>query len=102
MPFTITRRKLTAAALSLFTLAALAAANALAAAEDLADKIARTGELRIDTEGVYPPFTYHDAAGKLTGADVEFGRKLAEKLGVKPVFAETPRCGFDEHRPCAA
>lgn len=39
MPFTITRRKLTAAALSLFTLAA----------EDLADKIARTGELRIDT-----------------------------------------------------
>ena len=40
--------------------------------------------------------------GKLTGADVEFGRKLAEKLGVKPVFAETPRCGFDEHRPCAA
>ncbi|WP_419519776.1 transporter substrate-binding domain-containing protein [Duodenibacillus massiliensis] len=54
------------------------------------------------TEGVYPPFTYHDAAGKLTGADVEFGRKPAEKLGVKPVFAETPRCGFDEHRPCAA
>ena len=101
MTFTITRRKLTAAALSLFTLAALAAANALAA-EDLADKIARTGELRIDTEGVYPPFTYHDAAGKLTGAAVEFGRKLAEKLGVKPVFAETPRCGFDEHRPCAA
>lgn len=101
MPFTITRRKLTAAALSLFTLAALAAANALAA-EDLADKIARTGELRIDTEGVYPPFTYHDAAGKLTGAAVEFGRKLAEKLGVKPVFAETPLCGFDEHRPCAA
>ena len=37
MTFTITRRKLTAAALSLFTLAALAAANALAA-EDLADK----------------------------------------------------------------
>ena len=48
MTFTITRRKLTAAALSLFTLAALAAANSLAA-EDLADKIARTGELRIDT-----------------------------------------------------
>ena len=92
MTFTITRRKLTAAALSLFTLAA----------EDLADKIARTGELRIGTEGVYPPFTYHDAAGKLTVADVELGRKLAEKLGVKPGFAETPRCGFDEHRPCAA
>lgn len=38
MTFTITRRKLTAAALSLFTLAALGAANALAA-EDLAEKL---------------------------------------------------------------
>lgn len=42
MPFTITLRKLTAAALSLFTLAALAAANALAA-EDLAEKLPAPG-----------------------------------------------------------
>lgn len=83
------RPGLAAAALSVFALTALPALNAYAA-EDLADTIARTGELRIGTEGVYPPFTYHDKDGKLTGADVEFGRKLAEKLGVKPVFVVIP------------
>ena len=85
----LTRRTFFSAALTVFALTALPAANALAA-EDLADKIKRTGELRIGTEGVYPPFSFHDASGKLTGADVEFGRRLASKLGVKPVFVETP------------
>ncbi|VTR57130.1 amino acid ABC transporter substrate-binding protein [Actinobacillus pleuropneumoniae] len=36
-----------------------------------------------------PPFTYHDASGKLTGYDVEVTRAVAEKLGVKVDFKET-------------
>lgn len=39
-------------------------------------------------EGTYPPFTYHDDNGELTGLDVELGKALAEKLGVEVEFQE--------------
>ncbi|MDW6021149.1 amino acid ABC transporter substrate-binding protein [Mesorhizobium sp. BAC0120] len=52
------------------------------------DKIKQTGVFRIGTEGTYAPFTYHDASGALTGFDVEIGREIAKRLGVKAEFLE--------------
>jgi len=49
------------------------------------------GVLRVGTEGVYSPFSYHDpATGQLVGYDVDVARAVAEKLGVKVEFVETP------------
>lgn len=52
------------------------------------DKVKANGKLIIGIEGTYPPFTYHDDNGALTGLDVELGRKIAEKLGVEAEFVE--------------
>ncbi len=50
-----------------------------------------SGVLRVGTEGVYAPFSYHDpATGQLTGYDVEVARAVGDKLGVKVEFVETP------------
>jgi His/Glu/Gln/Arg/opine family amino acid ABC transporter permease subunit len=61
-------------------------------------KAANTGEplksagvLRVGTEGVYSPFSYHDTAtGQLVGYDVDVARAVADKLGVRVEFVETP------------
>jgi L-cystine transport system substrate-binding protein len=60
-----------------------------AAAEDLYAKVKEEGVLKIGTEGTYPPFTFHDKSGKLTGFDVEIAEEVAKRLGVKPKFMET-------------
>ncbi|MGV3553122.1 amino acid ABC transporter substrate-binding protein [Rhizobium sp.] len=52
------------------------------------DAIKAAGVLKIGTEGTYAPFTYHDAADKLVGFDVEIGAAVAEKLGVKAEYLE--------------
>jgi L-cystine transport system substrate-binding protein/L-cystine transport system permease protein len=50
-----------------------------------------SGVLRVGTEGVYSPFSYHDpASGELVGYDVDVARAVAEKLGLKVEFVETP------------
>jgi His/Glu/Gln/Arg/opine family amino acid ABC transporter permease subunit len=47
--------------------------------------------LRVGTEGVYAPFSYHDpTTGQLTGYDVDVARAVGDKLGVKVEFVETP------------
>lgn len=56
---------------------------------DLLAGIQEKGELVIGTEGVYPPFTFHDDSGQLTGFDVDIATEVAKRLGVKPVFLET-------------
>lgn len=56
---------------------------------DLFAQIKEKGELKIGTEGTYPPFTFHDETGELTGFDVEIAKEVAKRLGVKPVFVET-------------
>jgi L-cystine transport system substrate-binding protein/L-cystine transport system permease protein len=49
------------------------------------------GVLRVGTEGVYSPFSYHDpATGQLVGYDVDVARAVADKLGVRAEFVETP------------
>ncbi|ARP85699.1 amino acid ABC transporter substrate-binding protein [Bordetella genomosp. 9] len=63
------------------------AASAMAYAQDDLAQIKKAGVIRIGTEGTYAPFTYHDAKG-LTGFDVEIGRAIAQRLGVKADFVE--------------
>lgn len=59
-------------------------------AQDNADlaAIQKAGAIRIGTEGTYAPFSFHDASGKLVGFDVDLGRAVAAKLGVKADFVE--------------
>jgi L-cystine transport system substrate-binding protein len=65
----------------------IATATAAFAADGLA-QVKSSGEFKIGTEGTYAPFTFHDASGQLTGFDVEIGRAIAQRLGVKAVFIE--------------
>lgn len=65
-------------------IAAVAAAHA---GENL-DQIKSAGVFKIGTEGTYVPFTYHDASGALVGFDVEIGKEIAKRLGVKAEFLE--------------
>lgn len=52
------------------------------------ERIKADGVIRIGTEGTYAPFTFHDASGALVGFDVEIGRAVAEKMGVRAEFLE--------------
>lgn len=72
----------------------LATGWAGSASADLLDDIKAAGVIRVGTEGVYPPFTFHDEAGKLTGYDVEVTRAVAKALGVKVEFVEAPWDGL--------
>lgn len=56
---------------------------------ELLQRINNGGTINVGTEGTYPPFTYHDESGKLTGYDVEVTRAVADKLGVDVDFKET-------------
>ncbi len=79
------------------TAASASAATARTAAPAVATAPATTiaadgvpNPLRVGTEGVYTPFSYHDANGKLTGFDVELMDAVAKKLGVQVQYVETP------------
>lgn len=70
--------------LGLVSLFAVSAANARNGLE----QIRSAGVFKIGTEGTYAPYTFHDAKGDLVGFDVEIGRAVAQKLGVKAEFVE--------------
>ncbi|MGM9988605.1 MAG: amino acid ABC transporter substrate-binding protein [Bacillaceae bacterium] len=57
--------------------------------KDMLTTIKETGVLKVGTEGTYPPFTFHDKSGKLTGFDVEIVEEIAKRLNVKVEFVET-------------
>ncbi|MCQ4088347.1 amino acid ABC transporter substrate-binding protein [Saccharibacillus sp. JS10] len=61
-----------------------------AGSDNLLEKIKSKGTIVIGTEGTYPPFTYHDASGTLTGFDVEIAQEVAKRLGVEVKFEEAP------------
>ncbi|MGG0719934.1 amino acid ABC transporter substrate-binding protein [Robertmurraya massiliosenegalensis] len=56
---------------------------------DLLAEVKDSGKLRIGTEGTYPPFSFHNDAGELTGFDVEISREVAKRIGVESEFFET-------------
>ena len=85
-----------------FTLAALVAAMTVLltacggggseseSASDLA-RVKEAGVLKVGTEGTYSPFSYHDPkTNELVGYDVEVIAAVAEELGVKVEYVETP------------
>lgn len=45
--------------------------------------------ITIGTEGTYPPFTFHDKEGKLTGFDVEIAKEVFKRLDMKVTFVES-------------
>lgn len=57
--------------------------------DDLLANIKDEGKLQVGTEGTYPPFSFHDEKGDLTGFDVEIAREVAKRLGVEAEFLET-------------
>ena len=65
-----------------------ATSTAETSGENELDKVKAAGKLVIGVEGTYPPFTYHDDNGELTGLDIELGKAVAEKLGVEAEFQE--------------
>ncbi|MGU3497643.1 transporter substrate-binding domain-containing protein, partial [Mycobacterium sp. C31M] len=80
---------LLAALLGVLVIAGVAACGSSGDAGD--DPIKSAGVLRVGTEGVYSPFSYHDpATGELVGYDVDVARAVGEKLGVPVEFVETP------------
>ncbi|WP_291427004.1 transporter substrate-binding domain-containing protein [Deinococcus sp.] len=52
------------------------------------------GTLKIGMEGTYPPFTFKDASGNLSGFDVDVAKALAAKLNLKPEFVLTEWSGI--------
>ncbi|XEH02606.1 amino acid ABC transporter substrate-binding protein [Edwardsiella tarda] len=77
--------KTTARALLALT---LLSGSALAQSDNELAAIQAAGSIKFGTEGTYPPYTYHDASGKLVGFDVDIARAVAAKMGVKPEFIE--------------
>ena len=50
------------------------------------DQVRRRAQVR--HRGHLRPFTYHEASGQLVGFDVDIGRAIAQRLGVKAEFVE--------------
>lgn len=72
------RRHLAVTALALAT-----ALGAQAHAGEQLQQIKNHGALKVGLEGTYPPFSFVDESGKLTGFEVELAQALAKELGVK-------------------
>lgn len=85
-------------------LALVLALSCSAAFADLYEDVMKKGSLSIGTEGMWSPWTYHDLPNnnELVGFDVEVGKAICEKLGVKAEFVETYwdalLAGLDSHQ----
>lgn len=81
------------ASLLLALLLALAALRPAAADERAQQPVHRPAglpaTLKVGTEGVYPPFSYHDGS-TLTGYDVDYMNEVGRRLNVKIQWVETP------------
>ena len=65
-----------------------------AVAGEQLQKIKDTGVINIGLEGTYPPFSFVDENGKLTGFEVQLSEALAKELGVKVKLQSTPWAGI--------
>ncbi|WP_038046981.1 ABC transporter substrate-binding protein [Thermus caliditerrae] len=69
----------------IFTLVVLALGAVLAQVRTF-DQIKSAGEVRIGTEGAFPPFNYFNEKNQLTGFEIDLGNAIAKKLALKPVW----------------
>lgn len=80
--------------IALVLLASLAAVLAIAgcgsSSGPLLDEIADDGVLVVGTEGTYSPFSYQGQDGELTGYDIDVVRAVADEMGVRVEFVQTP------------
>lgn len=53
------------------------------------EEIKSDGKIQIGLEGTFPPFSFHDKAGKLTGFEYEIADQIAKDLGVEAEYVET-------------
>ncbi|WP_101951471.1 ABC transporter permease subunit [Mycobacterium sp. 3519A] len=84
-------RNLRRAVVAVLLLSALVLSACGSQAGNGENPVKSAGVLRVGTEGVYSPFSYHDpATGQLVGYDVDVARAVADKLGVRVEFVETP------------
>ncbi|EXU76282.1 MULTISPECIES: cystine ABC transporter substrate-binding protein [Erwinia] len=88
MKLSLIRRQLIMGLMSLSLLAGLSS-GALAADENLLNKVKQRGSLLVGLEGTYPPFSFQDSNGKLAGFEVDFAQALAQHLGVKASLKPT-------------
>jgi len=60
------------------------------ATDDSLERVKKAGKITFALSGGYPPFNYFTENDELTGFDVDMGKAIAEKLGVKyePVTAD--------------
>ncbi|MFC7688011.1 transporter substrate-binding domain-containing protein [Ureibacillus sp. GCM10028918] len=52
------------------------------------EQIQESGTITIGLEGTFPPFSYHEKTGELTGFEYEIAAKIAEDLGVEAEYVE--------------
>jgi cystine transport system substrate-binding protein len=64
------------------------------ASDNLLSDIRKRGTIRVAMEGTYAPWSFHDENDNLVGFDVELAKNIAEKLGVKAEFVESPWDGI--------
>ncbi|OON40559.1 cystine ABC transporter substrate-binding protein [Izhakiella australiensis] len=88
MTFSFVRRQLVLGAAAAALMAGFAV-NVQAADENLLQQVKSRGSLLVGLEGTYPPFSFQDENGKLTGFEVEFAQALAKHLGVKASLKPT-------------
>ncbi|PTS94809.1 cystine ABC transporter substrate-binding protein [Pseudomonas sp. HMWF006] len=80
MNFSALRRNLLVGSLGLALSAGLISQ---ATAGEQLQQIKDKGVINVGLEGTYPPFSFVDENGKLSGFEVEFSEALAKELGVK-------------------
>lgn len=61
---------------------------AIAVALTMTHGVASAADVRIGTEGAYPPWNYIDDDGKLAGYEIDLGNALCEKAGVSCEFVQ--------------
>jgi len=86
MNFSALRRNLLVGSLGLALSAGLIGQ---ATAGEQLQQIKDKGVINVGLEGTYPPFSFVDADGKLSGFEVELSEALAQKLGVKAKIQPT-------------
>lgn len=69
-------------------------ATTLFASASAAPQTITKGTLKIGMEGTYPPFTFKDEKGTLTGFDVDIAKAVAAKMGLKAEFVLTEWSGI--------